>query len=65
MRISELRERLNASFGPTWAPSFAKDIVISELGGRTVDEALADGLEPDLIWKAVCKVHPSETAAHR
>lgn len=65
MRISDLRERLNASFGSAWTPSFAHDIVIAELGGRTVNEALAAGLEPDLIWKAVCAMHPAETAAHR
>lgn len=61
MRISDLRERLVISFGADWAPSFAKDIAISELGSRTVDEALAEGLEPSDIWKAVCKSHPRET----
>lgn len=65
MRISDLRERLTLSFGEAWAPSFSKDIVIAELGGRTVDEALAAGLEPDAIWKAVCRLHPNETAKHR
>ena len=65
MRISDLRERLTLSFGDAWAPSFAKDIVIAELGGRTVDEALAAGEEPDVIWKAVCRLHPTETAKFR
>jgi alkylation response protein AidB-like acyl-CoA dehydrogenase len=32
MRISDLRERLTLSFGPEWAPSFCKDIAITELG---------------------------------
>ena len=65
MRISDLRDRLTLAFGEAWAPSFAKDIVIAELGGRTVDEALAAGLEADDIWRAVCKSHPSETAPFR
>ena len=65
MRISDLRERLTASFGEQWAPSFSKDIVIAELGGRTVDEALAAGEEADVVWKAVCKLHPTETAKQR
>jgi hypothetical protein len=26
---------------------------------------LAAGLEPDVIWKAVCKAHPTETEKHR
>lgn len=63
MRISDLRERIELSFGPDWAPSFSKDIAISELGSRSVDEALRDGFEPDVIWKALRKSHPNETQA--
>ena len=62
MRISDLRERLTLAFGQAWAPSFAQDIVIGELGGRTVNEALAAGDEPADIWKALCKSHPTQTA---
>ena len=65
MRISDLRERLTLSFGEAWAASFSKDIVISELGSRTVDEALAAGFEAADVWKAVCKSHPTETAKFR
>ena len=62
MRISDLRQRLDLSFGPDWAPSFSKDIAIAGLGSLTVDEALAAGREADEIWKAVCKQCPVETA---
>jgi hypothetical protein len=62
MRISDLRERIEHSFGAEWAPSFRKDIAISELGSRSVDEALRDGYEPHEIWKALCRAHPKETA---
>jgi hypothetical protein len=65
MRISDLRERITLSFGETWAPSFCKDIAISELGSRSVDEALKDGFEADEIWRAVCKQCPSETEKYR
>jgi hypothetical protein len=65
MRISDLRERITLSFGETWAPSFCKDIAISELGSRSVDEALKDGCEADEIWRAVCKQCPSETEKYR
>jgi hypothetical protein len=65
MRISDLRERLTLSFGPQWAPSFCQDIAISELGSRTVDEALKDGFEADEIWRAVCRQCPSETEKYR
>ena len=63
MRISDLRERIELSFGVDWAPSFSKDFAISELGSRSVDEALRDGYEPDEIWKALRKSHPNETMA--
>jgi hypothetical protein len=65
MRISDLKERITLSFGPEWAPSFCKDIAISELGSRSVDQALADGFEADEIWKALVKSHPSETEKYR
>ena len=65
MRISDLRERLALSFGDQWAPSFSKDIVISELGSLSVDDALAAGHDVDVIWKAVCKQCPTETAKYK
>jgi hypothetical protein len=65
MRISDLRNRIELSFGPDWAPSFSKDIAISELGSKTVDEALAAGVEAADIWRAVCNSHPAETLAHK
>lgn len=63
MRISDLRERITLSFGV--GSHFPVDIAISELGSRSVNEALNDGFEPDEIWRAVCKEHPQETEKHR
>jgi hypothetical protein len=65
MRISDLRERLTLSFGDQWAPSFCKDIAITDLGSKSVDEALNSGLEPHEIWKAVCAAYPNETNKYR
>ena len=65
MRISDLKERLVLSFGEEWAPSFSQDIAISEIGSMTVNEALKAGLEADVIWRAVCKQCPTETAKQR
>ena len=65
MRISDLRERITLSFGESWAPSFSSDIAISELGSKSVNEALIAGFEPDVIWKAVCKAHPAQTEKYR
>jgi hypothetical protein len=65
VRISDLRERITLSFGESWAPSFSSDIAISELGSKSVNEALVAGFEPDVIWKAVCKAHPIQTEKYR
>ena len=63
MRISDLRERLRLSFGE--GSHFPIDIALSELGSKTVNEALALGVEADQIWKAVCKAHPKETEKYK
>ena len=65
LRISDLRERITLSFGEAWAPSFSADIALSDLGSKSVNEALAAGFEPDIIWKAVCKAHPNETEKYK
>ena len=65
LRISDLRERITLSFGDSWAPSFSSDIALSELGSKSVNEALAAGFEPNVIWKAVCKAHPTETEKYK
>ena len=63
MRISDLRERLTLSFGVD--SHFPMDIALSELGSKTVNEALALGIEADQIWRAVCKAHPKETEKYK
>ena len=65
LRISDLRDRITLSFGDAWAPSFSADIALSDLGSKSVNEALAAGFEPDVIWKAVCKAHPTETEKYK
>lgn len=58
MRITELRRRLREHFGADWAPSYAKDIALPELGSQSIDQALAMGFEPADIWRAVVKNNP-------
>lgn len=54
MRLTEFWRRMEAAFGPVYARSFAKDHVISELGSRTVEQALEDGDDVKAVWRAVC-----------
>jgi hypothetical protein len=41
--------------GPGYARAWAEQIVLTELDGRTVLEALAEGREGKAIWRAVCR----------
>lgn len=45
---------MQAYFGPTRAPSVARDHVFSALGERSVDDALNSGIDPKHVWFAVC-----------
>jgi hypothetical protein len=55
VRLTVFWERMTAFFGEGYAESVAKDHVLSTLGGRTVDKALADGEDAKKIWRAVCE----------
>ena len=46
---------MRAQFGEAYAQSVAKDYEFSSLGGRTVDRALADGIDAKIVWRAVCE----------
>ena len=45
---------MRAQFGDAYAASVAKDYVLDGVGGRTAEQALADGVDPKHIWQAVC-----------
>jgi len=55
MRLSEFWRRMNDRFGARYAASVAQDLVISQLGGRTVEAAIAAGMAPKQVWAAVCE----------
>ena len=52
--MTEFWARMTAQFGEAYAHSVAKDYVFEKLGGRTVEQALADGLDAKVVWRAVC-----------
>ena len=54
MRITVFRRLMTEEFGRVRAEMLAKDHVLTALGGRTVDQALADGVPAKDIWRAVC-----------
>lgn len=54
VRLTVFWDRMNQQFGEAYAQSVAKDYVMAELGGRTVEQALADGIDAKAVWRAVC-----------
>lgn len=54
MRLTVFWQRMADYFGEGYADSFARDHVMSELGGRTVYEALAAGWSAKDVWRGVC-----------
>jgi hypothetical protein len=54
VRLTEFWNRMERRFGATYARSYAADMVLSELGSRTVDQALRDGDDAKSVWRAVC-----------
>ena len=45
---------MDARFGASYARSYAADQVLSTLGSRTVLQALDEGEDAKLVWRAVC-----------
>ena len=55
VRLTEFWAKMRAQFGDTYAESVAKDYVLAALGSRTVNQALADGVDTKVVWRAVCE----------
>jgi hypothetical protein len=55
VRLTVFWDRMNSQFGENYAASVAKDYVLTGIGGRTVNQALADGEDVKTIWRAVCE----------
>lgn len=54
VRLTQFRSLMDDEFGPVRAASLARDHVLADLGGRTVEDALEAGLDPRTVWRAVC-----------
>jgi Protein of unknown function (DUF3046) len=54
VRLTMFWDLMREQFCDAYAESVAKDYVLSGLGGRTVNKALADGEDAKVVWRAVC-----------
>jgi len=55
VRLTEFWDRMQAQFGASYAESVAADQALASLGDRTVNQALADGEDAKVVWRAVCE----------
>jgi hypothetical protein len=55
VKLTEFWRRMREQFGEVYAESVAKDQVLGALGGRTVNQALADGEDAKTVWRAVAE----------
>lgn len=53
VRLTDFWDRMDLHLGPAYARSWAHDMVLAQLGGRTVDQALAAGEDTKDVWRAV------------
>ena len=56
MRHTEFWSRMEHALGAAYCRHWADDQVLGPLGSRTVNEALADGVPPKQVWRAVWAV---------
>ncbi|GIF18451.1 hypothetical protein BJ973_008590 [Actinoplanes tereljensis] len=63
MRLTDFRARLDKAFGATYAQSIAADHSFGELGDRTINQAIADGIDTATIWRAVVTAYPDRVPA--
>jgi hypothetical protein len=49
---------MDEHFGTVYAQSVARDFVLAGLGGRTAQQALDQGEDVKVIWRAICVAFP-------
>jgi Protein of unknown function (DUF3046) len=54
VRSSEFWELMRDEFGAGYAATLAGEYVVSALGERTAEQALAAGIDPREVWLALC-----------
>ncbi|MCO8270964.1 DUF3046 domain-containing protein [Actinoplanes sp. TRM 88003] len=58
MRLTDFWTRLEEAFGAAYARSIAADHSFGELGNRTINQAIAYGIDTATIWRAVVAAYP-------
>jgi hypothetical protein len=54
MRLTEFHELVTLRFGAVYGASVLTDHVLAEVDGRTGAQAIAEGVDPRDVWRALC-----------
>ncbi len=54
VRLTDFWERMGEVFGPAYAQSWARDVVLPGLG-LTAQQAIDAGIDTRDVWRAVCE----------
>lgn len=57
VRLTVFWERMTERFGARQADTIARDQVMRQLDGQTVQQALAAGWSARAVWNAVCEAY--------
>jgi hypothetical protein len=63
VRLTDFWTRLEEAFGGAYARSLAADHNFAGLGGRTINEAFAQGEETATVWRVVVAAYPDRVPA--
>jgi hypothetical protein len=55
MRLSEFRHAVTEEFGSAYGRVLLHDLVLTDLGSRTAEVALAEGVRVTEVWLALCR----------
>lgn len=55
MRVSRFNELVAEEFGAGQGRILVRDTVLGELGQRSAEQAIADGVDPQRVWFALCR----------
>ena len=55
MRLSQFQQLMFDEFGEAYSRVLLADLVLTDLGDKTGDAAIAAGTDPRLVWQAICK----------
>jgi hypothetical protein len=54
VRLTEFHDLVREEFGQVRGDSLLVDHVILSLGAKTAADAIEDGIDPRIVWRALC-----------